>query len=99
MDAGAPVNWPQATGWKPLLHSHWYDALAVLLDQAPPAYRGAARLATAARRVLDLDAEDFAAIAAEWPTHGPGGWPPPRFRSSPGIPPAVLSGRWCRCMS
>ncbi len=52
-----------------LLDGHWYDAVAALLDGPPgqlmpPDQLVRARaLATAARRVLDLDAEDFAKIA------------------------------------
>lgn len=52
-----------------LLDGHWYDALSELLARSlPPAggpahLRRAQRLAVAARRVLDLDAEDFGDIA------------------------------------
>ena len=50
-----------------LLDGHWYDALAVLLEQpsgtAAPEVARARELAAAARRVLDLDAEDFGVIA------------------------------------
>lgn len=52
-----------------LLDGHWYDALAALLQGAPEKgplakkMRRARELATAAKRVLDLDAEDFATIA------------------------------------
>lgn len=53
-----------------LLEGHWYDAVAALLDVAfaagddPTGRLGEARdLATAARQVLDLDAEGFARIA------------------------------------
>jgi hypothetical protein len=49
-----------------LVQTHWYDALAVLLEGVPGAEE-AARLAGAARRVLDLDAEDFAAVASGFP--------------------------------
>ncbi len=70
-----------------LLSGHWYDAVAVLLEQSGPDGQGpdgqgpdgqgsdrqgperlrqARDLATAARRVLDLDAEDFATIAADF---------------------------------
>lgn len=49
-----------------LLDGHWYDAVAALLHRANTA-RGdlahARELATAAKRVLDLDAEDFGMIA------------------------------------
>jgi hypothetical protein len=63
-----------------LLDGHWYDAVAGLLDTAltrPDAFFGrgerrdltrARNLAMAARRVLDLDGEDFAEIAAEFKT-------------------------------
>lgn len=53
-----------------LLDGHWYDALAALLRDHPPQgvdperVRRAYELATAAKRVLDLDAEDFGTIAA-----------------------------------
>ncbi len=58
-----------------LVHHHWYDAAASLLtlDPATPGAartREAARIATVAKRVLDLDAEDFGAIAAGYDT----GW-------------------------
>lgn len=50
-----------------LLDGHWYDAVAALLQRATSA-RGdlayAQELATAAKRVLDLDAEDFGQIAS-----------------------------------
>lgn len=50
-----------------LLDGHWYDAVAALLKRANSA-RGdleyARELATAAKRVLDLDAEDFGMIAS-----------------------------------
>ncbi|MFP5416396.1 MAG: hypothetical protein ACLGHZ_05905, partial [Actinomycetes bacterium] len=56
----------------PLLKGHWYDALSAVLDAE---VRGGATgrvveardLATAAKRVLDLDAEDFASIAEMFP--------------------------------
>ena len=58
---------------RPLLEGHWYDALAAVLDaevraghDAPDLMR-ARDLAVAAKRVLDLDAEDFGAIAAAFP--------------------------------
>ena len=53
---------------------HWYDAVLALLDDAVRANNGqptsadwcrARDLAEVARRVLDLDAEDFTAIARE----------------------------------
>lgn len=53
-----------------LLHGHWYDAVAALLDgplehPAGEADRAKAQaLARLARRVMDLDAEDFATIAS-----------------------------------
>ncbi len=52
-----------------LLDGHWYDAVSELLSQTlpaeggPPHLRQAHRLAVAARRILDLDAEDFGDIA------------------------------------
>lgn len=52
-----------------LLEGHWYDAVATLLD-SPGAVTStgdltrARELVRVARRVLDLDAEDFAGIAA-----------------------------------
>ncbi len=52
-----------------LLDGHWYDALAALLHGVTPKGQDAAKLkrayalATAAKRVLDLDAEDFGTIA------------------------------------
>src|SRR5829696_4454117 len=55
-----------------LLRGHWYDAVVALLDEAlqadgqRPASADlvrARKLAEVARRVLDLDAEDFTAIA------------------------------------
>ena len=55
-----------------LVQGHWYDAVAVLLEQTvhdPHATARAVRvqaLATAARRVLDLDAEDFVTIASRF---------------------------------
>ena len=53
-----------------LLESHWYDAASALLDGNPvgngSSHGEAQRLAAAARRVLDLDAEDFAAIALDF---------------------------------
>lgn len=55
-----------------LVDGHWYDAVAVMLERslprvdAPPQLVRVLTLATAARQVLDLDAEDFGAIAAEF---------------------------------
>lgn len=52
-----------------LVDGHWYDAVTALLDGSlgellpPDQLRRARALTTAARRVLDLDAEDFATIA------------------------------------
>lgn len=59
-----------ATAVSTLLAGHWYDAIASLLEHhaathGAPAHLAEARsLATAARRVLDLDAEDFSTIAS-----------------------------------
>lgn len=74
--AGSPVG---ATAMSALLDGYWYDAVAGLLEtslahpdppdseQAPDlAY--ARNLAATARRVLDLDAEDFAILAAGFDT-------------------------------
>ena len=58
---------------RPLLEGHWYDALSSVLDAevrrgaATPELVRARDLATAAKRVLDLDAEDFESIAAAFP--------------------------------
>lgn len=49
----------------PLLDHHWYDAVASLLGSGGQAASRAAGLARVARRVLDLDAEDFGAVAAQ----------------------------------
>lgn len=53
---------------QPLLDGHWYDAAAALLDEDVAAgeewLSGARNLATAAKRVLDLDAEDYDEIAS-----------------------------------
>ncbi len=52
-----------------LLDGYWYDAVAALLDgpltdpEPPPGLQRARVLAATARRVLDLDAEDFGVIA------------------------------------
>lgn len=54
---------------QPLLDGHWYDAIAAVLDAAirggldSPALGKARQYAVAAKRVLDLDAEDFGQIA------------------------------------
>lgn len=48
-----------------LLRGHWYDAVVALLDDDQPYAR---QLAEAARRVLDLDAEDFTAISRTFTT-------------------------------
>ena len=45
-----------------LLRGHWYDAVGVLLSDTGD-YVQARKLAAAARRVLELDAEDFTAIS------------------------------------
>ena len=53
----------------PLLAAHWYDAAADLIGRSAPTdprWRHAHRLAEAATRVLDLDAEDFALIARDF---------------------------------
>ena len=58
---------------RPLLDGHWYDALSAVLDAevrrtaATPELVRARDLATAAKRVLDLDAEDFGAMADAFP--------------------------------
>ncbi len=52
-----------------LLRGHWYDAVvAVLHERGPdqPRLAYAERLATAAKRILDLDAEDFGQIGSEF---------------------------------
>ena len=60
-----------------LLRGHWYDAVTALLDEAAPtdgplsrtaALSRARELAEVARRVLDLDAEDFTAISRRMDT-------------------------------
>ncbi len=57
----------------PLLKGHWYDALAASLDtelragHVTSARQQAFRLAVAAKRVLDLDAEDYWPISREFP--------------------------------
>lgn len=56
-------------GLRPLLEGHWYDAIAAVLDAAirngmtGPEIGKARQYALAAKRVLDLDAEDFGEIA------------------------------------
>lgn len=56
-------------GLQPLLDGHWYDAIAAVLDArlrggaTSPALVKAREYAVAAKRVLDLDAEDFGQIA------------------------------------
>ncbi|MFT3876891.1 MAG: hypothetical protein QM708_10790 [Propioniciclava sp.] len=58
---------------RPLLTGHWYDALAAVLDAEirsgadDPDLVTARELAVAAKRVLDLDAEDFGVIAESFP--------------------------------
>ncbi len=52
-----------------LLRGHWYDAVvAVLHDHGSddPRLQHAERLAVAAKRILDLDAEDFGQIGSEF---------------------------------
>jgi len=57
---------------RPLLEGHWYDALAAILDTElraglrTPAREQALRLAVAAKRVLDLDAEDYWPISRDF---------------------------------
>ncbi len=59
---------------QPLIDGHWYDAVTALLDtsirrgQGPATLTRARDLALAAKRVLDLDAEDYAEIAAGFGT-------------------------------
>lgn len=58
---------------RPLLEGHWYDALAALLETelrdgpSDPARERAWRLAVAAKRVFDLDAEDYWSISRDFP--------------------------------
>lgn len=58
---------------RPLLDGHWYDALAAILDAEIRAGRTSSRrerargLAVAAKRVLDLDAEDYWPISRDFP--------------------------------
>ncbi len=58
---------------RPLLESHWYDAAAAVVGAAMtagdsrPELPGFRNLAIAAKRVLDLDAEDFGVISSEFP--------------------------------
>lgn len=58
-----------ADGLRPLIAGHWYDACAALLDAEVRAGNPSVALAhgrdlaIAAKRVLDLDAEDYAQIA------------------------------------
>lgn len=52
-----------------LLRGHWYDAVAAVLADLgsdDPRLQHAARLAVAAKRILDLDAEDFGVIGGEF---------------------------------
>lgn len=57
-------------GFRKLVDGHWYDAAAALLDadvragDRTPELVQARDLAVAAKRVLDLDAEDYAQIAS-----------------------------------
>ncbi len=67
-----PDSVPAAESVQALLDGHWYDALAALcLEYLPrrnhhPDLVRAQHLAVAAKRVLDLDAEDFGTIAEEF---------------------------------
>lgn len=66
-----PATELEPSSIRQLLDAHWYDAAAGLLSRlAPsdPAYEDARRLATCAKRVLDLDAEDFGVIARDFQT-------------------------------
>lgn len=68
-DAPAPVEIDPVL-IRTLVEGHWYDAVSALLAPAVESGHGSPRvvkvqaLATAARRVLDLDAQDFASIAS-----------------------------------
>lgn len=69
-----PIPRPAGADLTALLHGHWYDAVAALLHAGLPERGGernlrrARDLATAAKRVLDLDAEDFGDIARGFDT-------------------------------
>lgn len=60
-------------GVRALLEGHWYDALATLLaarrrrGRPDPRLDAALQFASAARHVLDLDAEDFGQLADAFP--------------------------------
>jgi hypothetical protein len=64
---------PERRDAQPLLDGHWYDALAAILHAEinaglnSPRREQAWRLAVAAKRVLDLDAEDYWPISREFP--------------------------------
>ncbi len=73
--AGGDAQSTQAASIAVLVEQHWYDAAAAALDrslaarpesEAPPELVAARRFAVAARRVLDLDAQDFASIAGQF---------------------------------
>ena len=81
-----------------LLQGHWYDAVGVLLSETQD-YVQARKLAAAARRVLELDAEDFTAISQTSTPRGRPGSPRPRSRPSRGTRSAGRWLRWSRCMS
>lgn len=49
-----------------LLAGYWYDAVAAVLDQDQPGAVEAHRFCEVAKRILDLDAEDFAQIASSF---------------------------------
>jgi hypothetical protein len=72
--AGADAQSTETASIATLVKHHWYDAAVAVLDRSlaarteselPPELVAARRLAVAARRVLDLDAQDFAGIARE----------------------------------
>jgi hypothetical protein len=55
-----------------LLRGHWYDAVVAVLHDLgseDPRLKHAERLAVAAKRILDLDAEDFGQIGSEFTSH------------------------------
>lgn len=73
MTKPGPDGRSTATSIRQLLGAHWYDAAAGLLAEAgatQPEFEEARRLAICAKRVLDLDAEDFGTIAHDFAT----GW-------------------------
>ena len=67
---------PGLADLQPLVAGHWYDAVAAVLKvelergTEQPTLVAARELAVAAKRVLDLDAEDFGIIAREFPDRG-----------------------------